>query len=162
MSLQIFFHPERCLMCLSCILACQLNSLGGRDVRFLPPKKPLPKISLTFSGGTPWIWKCQQCTQAPCAEACISGSIRRLESGAGIEVRQEACVGCGSCLLACPFSIPARNPADDHFSRCNLCQGEEIPPCVKACQAKALVFEDASRFAQKRKKRFLLQSRGLP
>lgn len=150
------------MLCLSCVLACHLNSLGVSDARSLPMGKPLPRISPAFSGGTPWIWKCQQCSQPPCAEACVSGSIRRIKGGAAAEHRQETCVGCGSCLLACPFSIPARNPGEDHFSRCNLFPAEKTPPCVKACQARALVYQDASRFTQKKKKRFLVQSKGTP
>lgn len=162
MSQKIFFRPERCLMCLSCVLACQLNSLGVKDPRSLPPGKPQERITLSFSGGTPWVWKCQQCSEAPCAEACVSGSIRKKGGAVGPEYYRETCVGCGSCLLACPFSIPARNPREDRFSRCNLCPDEKIPPCVNACQARALVYQDASRFTQKRKKRFLVKSRELP
>ena len=160
MTRQIFFRPERCLMCLSCVLSCQLNSLGTRDARCLLPGKPLKRISPVFSRGTPWMWKCQQCSQAPCAEACISGSLRPKEGGKGVEHRSETCVGCGSCLLACPLSIPALDREGGRMSKCNLCPEEQIPPCVKACQSQALVFQAVSRFSWGKKRRYLLQSRG--
>jgi carbon-monoxide dehydrogenase iron sulfur subunit len=158
MTRKIFFRPERCLMCLSCVLSCQLKSLGTGDARCLPPGKPLKRISPVFSRGTPWMWKCQQCSKAPCAEACISGSIRHKVDGKGVEHRPETCVGCGSCLLACPFSIPTFDREEKRMSKCNLCPEEPIPPCVKACQSQALVFQEVSRFSREKKRRYLLQS----
>jgi carbon-monoxide dehydrogenase iron sulfur subunit len=160
MNRKIFFHPERCLICLSCVLSCQLHSLGARDARCLPTGKPLKRIFPIFARGTPWMWKCQQCSQAPCAEACVSGSLRQKENGKGVEHRPETCVGCGSCLLACPLSIPTLDGEGGRMSKCDLCQEEPTPPCVKACPSQALVFQEVSRFSWGKKKRYLLQSRG--
>ena len=151
MKRNIFFRPERCLLCLSCVLACQRQSL-----REEPGKDPRPRLRATFSGGTPWVWKCQQCTAAPCVEACISGSLRPREDGTGTEHSPENCVGCGSCLLACPLGIPAPEADSHRFSRCRLCLEEETPPCVKVCQSGALVFEEAGRFARTKMKRYAL------
>jgi carbon-monoxide dehydrogenase iron sulfur subunit len=160
MTRNIFFRPERCLTCLSCVLSCQFNSLGSEDARRLSPEKPLKRMVPVFARGTPWMWKCQQCSSAPCVEACISGSLRRKEGGKGVEHRPETCVGCGSCLLACPLSIPALDREGGRMSKCDLCPEEPIPPCVKACPSKALVFQEASRFSWGKKKGYLLQSRG--
>jgi len=160
MTRKIFFRPERCLMCLSCVLSCQLNSLGIKDVRCLRPGEPLQRISPVFSRGTPWAWKCQHCSQAPCVEACISGSIRRKEDGKGIEYRPETCVGCGSCLLACPFSIPTLEGKGGRMSKCNLCPEEQIPPCVKSCQSQALVFQEIAKFSLEKKKGYVIHCRG--
>ena len=157
MTRRIFFLPERCLTCLSCVLACQLNSLSRKDAG----GKALKRISPLFSRGTPWMWKCQQCSQAPCVEACVSGSLRRKEGGEGLESRPEACVGCGSCLLACPLGVPVLDPERERMSKCDLCLEEPVPPCVKACQSKALVFQEASRFSRERKRRYLRQSGGI-
>ena len=59
---------------------------------------------MTFSRGTPWPWKCQQCASAPCVEACVSGSLVQQDGQTGVAHHPETCVGCGSCLLVCPFS----------------------------------------------------------
>ena len=159
MTRKIFFRPERCLLCLSCVLACQMNSLGARETRSIPPgERPPQRMSLTFFRGTPWVWKCQQCSAPPCAEACVSGSLRRKNDGTGVEYHPETCVGCGSCLLACPLAIPAQDEAGK-LSKCNLCPEEEVPPCVRACQSRALVYQDFSCFAREKKKGFL-QSMG--
>jgi hypothetical protein len=55
--------------------------LGTGDVLCLPPEKPLKMISPVFSLGTPWMWKCQQCSQSPCgaeSDLLVAGNLCRL------------------------------------------------------------------------------------
>jgi carbon-monoxide dehydrogenase iron sulfur subunit len=136
----LVFHPERCLMCLSCVLACQLEALGVDDPRDLAARsKPPRRLSMTLVGGTPWPERCRHCTQAPCAEACISGSIVRDEAASTVRHRPETCVGCGSCQLVCPFNAIARDETGDCMTKCNLCPEDAAPRCVAACRTGALV-----------------------
>ena len=154
--MRIFFHAERCMLCQSCVLACQMNSIGVSDVMEIPrEEKPLQRMAFIFSHGTPWVWRCQQCLSAPCVEACVTGSLRHGEGGKGVVHDRETCVGCGSCVLACPFDALTPDENDDRVTKCNLCPEEEIPPCVKACQSGALVYEDPRIFAQNKRKKFL-------
>lgn len=116
-------------------------------------------MTLLFSRGTPWVWKCQQCTSAPCVEACVSGSLRHEEGKPGVIHDRETCVGCGSCLLACPFNAVIPDEKEDVVAKCNLCPEEDIPPCVKACQSGALVYREPMLFAQDKRKTFLRAQR---
>lgn len=153
---RIFFHPERCMLCQSCILACQMNSLGVPGVMEIPrDEKPLQRMVLTFSRGTPWVWRCQQCLSAPCVESCVSGSLRHGDGEPGVVHDRETCVGCGSCMMACPFNALMPDESDDRVAKCNLCQEEDFPPCVKACQSGALACQDPGTFARDKMKRFL-------
>ncbi len=110
---------------------------------------------VTFSRGTPWVWRCQQCLSAPCVEACVTGSLRHGDGEPGIVHDRETCVGCGTCVLACPFNALTPDDNDDRVAKCNRCPEEDIPPCIKACQSGALVYQDPAMFAQERRKRFL-------
>jgi len=135
----LLFRPERCLMCLSCVLACRLEALGVDDPRNLVPgSKPPRRLSMTLAGGTPWPERCRHCTQAPCAEACISGSIVRDAATGAVRHRPETCVGCGTCQLVCPFNAIARDETGDCMTKCNLCPEDAIPRCVAACGTHAL------------------------
>ena len=124
----LLFRPERCLMCLSCVLACQLEALGVDDPRDIARgSKPPRRLSMTLAGGTPWPERCRHCTQAPCAEACISGSIVRDEATAAVRHRPETCVGCGSCQLVCPFNAITRDETGECMTKCNLCPERRHP-----------------------------------
>jgi len=117
-------------------------------------------MAFIFSHGTPWVWRCQQCISAPCVEACVTGSLRHGEEGNGVFHDRETCVGCGSCVLACPFDALTPDENDDRVTKCNLCPEEEIPPCVKACKSEALAYQDPRLFAQDKRKNFLWDQKG--
>jgi len=72
-------------MCLSCVLACQMKALGTDDPRDLAfGQKPTRRISMTLIEGTPRASVCRHCVQAPCVEACISGSMVRDEEASAV------------------------------------------------------------------------------
>ena len=155
MERKIFFHPERCLACLSCMLACQMKSMGISEVRNLSrEQRPRHRMSITFDRGTPWVWVCQHCLSAPCVEACVSGSLRREDGGKKIFHNSENCVGCGSCVLVCPYGALKYDEKEKRVVKCNLCLEEAVPPCVRACQTQALAYQEANSFAGEKKKKF--------
>lgn len=155
MNRKIFYRPERCMFCFSCVLACQLHCLGVSEVRRIPrEQRPIQRILVEISHGTPWASKCQHCISAPCVEACISGSLVHRDGQPGVVHHQETCVGCGSCLLVCPFSALTYDDKDQKMIKCNLCSEQEVPPCVTACQSKALVYRSPEAFASEKKKKF--------
>jgi carbon-monoxide dehydrogenase iron sulfur subunit len=155
MKRKIFFHPERCMLCQSCVLACEMDSLGVSDPQEIPSHKtPHRRLRVTFSHGTPWIWKCQHCVSAPCVEACVTGSLVK-EEGRGIIHHPDTCIGCGSCILACPYEALSYDEKEDRVAKCNLCLEKEIPSCVGACRTGALVFEDLNSFVQVKRKKMV-------
>ena len=160
MQKQILYYPERCMLCQSCILACQMNSLGISEVTGIPrDAKPLQRLVVTFFHGTPWVWKCQQCLSAPCVESCVSGSLRHGEGGSGVIHDRETCVGCGSCMMACPFNAMLFDQDEDRVAKCDLCPGETVPPCVQACGSGALVCQGLSPFTGDKRKKFVMNQR---
>jgi formate dehydrogenase iron-sulfur subunit len=86
---------------------------------------------------------CKHCVQAPCQEACPTGSIIYNEFG-DVYVQQDICNGCGYCVAACPFGVLDRNQIDGHAHKCTLCYDRQKdglePACAKACPTDSIQF----------------------
>ena len=100
------------------------------------------------SDGVKWLFRkdgCMHCTDATCVNLCPAGARFRLDSGA-IGTDDEKCVGCQSCVVACPFGKPRYSEESNKAYKCKLCN-ERIannlqPACVKACPTGALQYGD--------------------
>ena len=83
------------------------------------------------------------CTDATCVNLCPAGARFRLDSGA-VGTDDEKCIGCQSCVVACPFGKPRYSEETNKAYKCKLCteriQNNLPPACVKACPTGALMF----------------------
>ncbi|QXB22885.1 formate dehydrogenase subunit beta [Lelliottia amnigena] len=87
---------------------------------------------------------CMHCADPGCLKACPSaGAIIQYVNGI-VDFQSEHCIGCGYCIVGCPFNIPRLNPDDNRVYKCTLCVdrvtvGQE-PACVKTCPTGAIHF----------------------
>jgi Fe-S-cluster-containing dehydrogenase component len=65
---------------------------------------------------------------------------------------EKRCVGCKSCLYACPYSAPALHPVTKRTMTCDLCNGQ--PLCTQVCTAGALSYNPGGDFSTERKRTF--------
>jgi len=45
---------------------------------------------------------CMHCERPPCKDTCPTGATYRRPDGI-IEIREDLCIGCGTCIVACPY-----------------------------------------------------------
>jgi len=57
-----------------------------------------------------------------------------------VSVNEQKCIGCMTCLAVCPFGCIKTGK---FAVKCDLCQGEDEPACVKNCPNRALVYVDS-------------------
>lgn len=77
---------------------------------------------------------CRQCKDAFCVSACPREALEHLENGT-IKRYNMLCVGCKSCVLACPFGTIFPEVINYISSKCDYClnQLEENPDYIPAC-----------------------------
>lgn len=66
-------------------------------------------------------------------------------------VDEARCDGCGDCVTACPYGVPALDPEREIVRICDLCRGRpEGPACVAACPSTALRYYEPWRQSPER------------
>lgn len=87
---------------------------------------------------------CRQCEQAPCVKACPQEALEK-QDNKSLKRYNMRCIGCKSCILACPFGTIYPEIIPYLVSQCNYCLdqiGEKIPKCVNTCPEKAVSYEE--------------------
>lgn len=149
---EIYVVPARCTGCRSCEMACavehsQSKSLFGAITETPPPRRRI-YVEAVDTVAVPVA--CRHCDEAFCANACITGAIRR--DARGFVVLDEArCIGCNSCIMLCPFGVIQKDEARHVAVKCDLCPDLPGPACVAACPTAALHFVEAGDFARTRR-----------
>ncbi|HEX6109617.1 MAG TPA: 4Fe-4S dicluster domain-containing protein [Ktedonobacteraceae bacterium] len=147
--------------------------IGGPDIPLIQPGSALSSIpqstALPFFNSDRWLMQsdvCKHCANAPCQEACPTGSIIRTEFDT-VYVQQDICNGCGYCVIACPFGVIARDQYGDRTAhKCTLCydrlkDGFE-PACAKACPTDSIQFGEVEQLkAHARERLGILHERGV-
>ena len=135
MNLQkaIRVSPEKCTGCRICELICS----AGKHGEFNPKRARIRIVKMErFFIDIPSV--CQQCAKPFCQKSCESGAIEKTDTGVMV-VDQEKCIGCGDCVVACPFDAIFLDPVEDKAIVCDLCQGD--PKCVQWCPTEALTLQ---------------------
>ena len=102
--------------------------------------------------------QCMHCIEPVCSSACIIKAMEKRSNGA-VTYRNDLCLGCRYCMVACPFNVPKfeYSKASPLIKKCQFCferqeQGEQ-PGCVEACPVEALKFGRRPELIEEARKR---------
>lgn len=136
---KVIVDEKRCLNCRLCEVYCKTAHSISRDVVTAYKKEyPEPVAAIVVEGNNELSMpmSCRHCTNPRCVDACITGAMRKLPDGRVLN-DIERCIGCMTCLAACPFGAVRIG----RFAvKCDLCQGLDMPECVKHCPSGALKY----------------------
>ena len=134
MAKRLIYTPNRCVDCKSCEMACSF--VHTRDIT----NPAMPRIwAFTFKRNIRSVTVCQQCEDAPCQKVCPTGALVRNPATGAID-RNDKCILCKSCTLACPYGNIHFDPIFEEIVKCDLCGGD--PVCAEFCPTRALVWAD--------------------
>ncbi len=143
---KVYAIEKNCINCHLCEFYCRLAHSGYDDLVELyhatkgevSPARIKVQEKLPHSFGV----QCRHCDEPECVRACISGAMSKDPATGIVSCEGNKCVGCWSCVLACPNS--AVHPGYIHGKKtavkCDLCKDLDSPSCVGHCPNRALVF----------------------
>jgi electron transport protein HydN len=157
----IVANPHKCIGCKACEIACAVAHLDTTAATAGTFETPfLPRLNLVRSSLVTMPIQCRQCDDAPCANVCPTRAITQLDKA--IVVNTALCIGCKTCMVACPFGamdmVPERVNSESVQQqglktitngelmtkenlvahKCDLCAGRKGgPACVEICPASA-------------------------
>ncbi|MBU0676456.1 MAG: 4Fe-4S dicluster domain-containing protein [Proteobacteria bacterium] len=92
-------------------------------------------------------FQCNHCNEPACLTSCFVNAYTKTKEGAVI-YDPTVCVGCRTCMIACPFYVPAysySNPINPVIKKCIMCYDTRLkfgrpPACVEACPQEVMTF----------------------
>jgi tetrathionate reductase subunit B len=79
---------------------------------------------------------CNQCAKPSCVQVCPVGATYQTADGV-VLVDRKWCIGCGYCIMACPYGMRFFHPVHHVAEKCNFCyhriHRQILPACVQAC-----------------------------
>ncbi|WP_173297190.1 4Fe-4S dicluster domain-containing protein [Thermanaeromonas sp. C210] len=160
MSYGMLIDLTLCIGCKGCQIACkQWNDLPAEKTTFNADWSNPPELTARtwkrvghhlVQKGDKLVWRfvpqaCMHCNEAACEAACFVHAFYKTPEGP-VLYKENLCVGCRYCMVACPFGIP-KFEWDETFPlvrKCRMCyeriaDGQQ-PACASACPTGATLF----------------------
>ena len=143
---------EACIGCHACTVACKAENdvpLGS----FRTWVKWVEHGEFPDTQRSAAVLRCNHCEDAPCIEICPTGALFRRDDGI-VDLDQDRCIGCASCLQACPYDAIYIDDRHGTAAKCHFCAHRlEVglaPACVAVCPEQAIKVIDADDPATRR------------
>jgi tetrathionate reductase subunit B len=139
------FDLNKCIGCRACVIACKAE-WGLQSVKSRCWVKPIgPENTPLGLASTFYVGLCNHCDEPSCIKECPTSATYKADNGA-VLVDKELCIGCGNCVVACPYGARYVNSKDKKVEKCTFCNGRietgKDPACVQTCPSGARTFGD--------------------
>lgn len=146
MKANFSFHPERCVGCGACVMACIDENAIDVDVQ--DPYRLRRKNEYGEGVGAEIVYfvhGCMHCPEHPCVARCPKGCFSLEPEHGTVQLDNANCIGCRLCQRVCPYDA-LQFRAQGRALKCNGClerlREDRLPLCVMACPRQALTLQE--------------------
>ncbi|MHC4134950.1 MAG: 4Fe-4S dicluster domain-containing protein [Planctomycetota bacterium] len=91
------------------------------------------------------VLRCNHCEDAPCVAICPTIALFQRDDGI-VDLDADRCIGCASCMQACPYDAIYIDPREGTAAKCHFCahrlEVDLAPACVSVCPEQAIKVVD--------------------
>ena len=164
MQLGFVIDHTRCIGCHACSIACKSENdvpLGSyRTWVKYTEEGEFPSVRRGYS-----VLRCNQCEEPPCVDICPTSALGKGFNGV-VEIDPKSCIGCKSCMQACPYDALYINPESGLAEKCHFCAHRTevglAPACAVVCPTEAIIpgdFDDPDSYVSRFKNEHQLEVR---
>ena len=133
-----------CIGCHACTVACKAEhdvpiGVNRTHVKYIETGT-YPDTNREFS-----VHRCNHCEDAPCTTICPTTALFTREDGI-VDFDDDRCIGCRSCMQACPYDALYIDPNKGTAAKCNYCahrvENSYEPACVIVCPTESIISGD--------------------
>ena len=142
---RIIINEDVCMGCGLCKVYCKAEHSQSKDIikafkREFPV--PLSRVRVERKNEKSFSLQCRHCDEPWCVYSCLTGAMQKDPITGMVTVDEEKCMGCWTCILACPNGALVRDAYYNVVAKCDLCPEREVPACVAYCPNEALMVVD--------------------
>jgi Fe-S-cluster-containing dehydrogenase component len=135
----LVIDQQKCTGCRLCEMVCSVFHTGASN-----PSRARIKVVKWEDVGFYLPMICNHCEKAYCVEVCPTKACHREpDQHQRVIIDKKLCIGCRTCIVACPFGHPFFDIHERVTVKCDYCDGD--PLCVSFCEVKAISFTDADK-----------------
>lgn len=143
-KLGFLLDSDNCIGCHACTVACKSEhdvplGVNRTWVKYIETGT-FPDVARKFN-----VMRCNQCEDAPCMTICPTSALFRADNGV-VDFQDDDCIGCKSCMNACPYDALYINPETNTAHKCNMCnhrlEQNLEPSCQVVCPTEAIIIGD--------------------
>jgi len=135
---------DACIGCHACTVACKAENdvpLGA----FRTWVKWIEHGRYPDTVRSAAVLRCNHCADPPCVEICPTVALHQREDGI-VDLDKDRCIGCASCMQACPYDALYIDPVEQTAAKCHFCahrlEVDLAPACVSVCPEQAIKVVD--------------------
>jgi len=143
---------EACIGCHACTVGCKAENdvpLGA----FRTWVKWIEHGRFPDTRRAAAVLRCNHCEDAPCVAICPTVALHKRADGI-VDLDAARCIGCASCLQACPYDAIHLDPRAGTAAKCHFCahrlEVDLAPACVAVCPEQAIKVVDLDDPAMRR------------